>query len=71
MTTMEHPRIDDDLVAERYVVGRLGPAETAAFEEHFFDCARCLETVEHVRRFRDDLRSIADEIRPAPRAASP
>ena len=69
MIAMDHPRIDDDLVAERYVMDGLSATEKAAFEEHFFECAPCLETLEHVRRFREDLRSIADEVRPAPRKA--
>ena len=56
MTKMEHPSIDDELVPERYVAGRLPPEERARFEEHFFECARCLEAVELVRRFREDLR---------------
>lgn len=59
LTEMEHPRIDDDLVADRYVAGKLSAEERDRFEEHFFDCARCMETVEVVRRFRDDLREAA------------
>ncbi|HKB70638.1 MAG TPA: zf-HC2 domain-containing protein [Thermoanaerobaculia bacterium] len=52
---MEHQEIDTELFAERYVAGELAPEEQARFEEHFFDCAKCMETIEIVRRFRDDL----------------
>ena len=59
LTGMEHPKIDDELVADRYVAGKLSAEERDRFEEHFFDCAKCVETVEIVRRFRDDLREAA------------
>ena len=58
LTMMEHPSIDEDIVPERYVAGQLSAEESARFEEHFFECAKCLESVELVRRFRDDLRNL-------------
>ena len=58
LTRMEHPSIDEELVPERYVAGRLSPEEREKFEEHFFECPACIETVDLVRRFRDDLRAL-------------
>ncbi|HWC65286.1 MAG TPA: zf-HC2 domain-containing protein [Thermoanaerobaculia bacterium] len=68
---MDHPSIDEELVPERYVAGRLSPEEREKFEEHFFECPACIETVELVRRFRDDLRETFEATPPAPRAGRP
>ena len=70
LTRMEHPSIDEELVPERYVAGRLSPEERERFEEHFFECPACLESVELVGRFRDDLRDLADAA-PAAKPAPP
>ena len=43
---MDHPRIDDLLLPERYVTGRLNPAERAEFESHLVECPTCLDRVE-------------------------
>ena len=43
---MDHQLIDDGLWPERYVTGRLDPAERAQFEGHFVDCSSCLDRIE-------------------------
>ena len=49
---MDHRTIDADNVAdniaERYVTGRLSPAEAADFEEHFLDCPACCYAVAQI-----------------------
>ena len=58
---MDHGKIEDDNVVERYLLGRLSDAETALFEEHYLDCAACLEKLEGSRRLQDGLQRIAAE----------
>jgi hypothetical protein len=52
---IDHDRIDLEVTAERYVLGQLPPAEAQRFEEHFLDCAECLERVELAERLRHGL----------------
>lgn len=58
---MKHPEIDEQAVAEQYVVGRLTPAEIVAFEEHFLDCAQCIQAVEDAERLHRGLQMVAAE----------
>ncbi len=58
---MEHPRIDHDQVVDRYLVGRLTSEDEAAFEEHLFECAECLEKVQWGEELRRGLRTVAAE----------
>jgi hypothetical protein len=73
---LEHHQVEDELI-ERYVTGRLGDAERAAFEEHLVECAACLENTAWAEDFRGALgRAAADPsllTSPAavPRASSP
>ena len=55
-------------LAERYVLGQLDERQQEAFEDHYFDCAACLEQV----RALQDARAVlsASEVR-APRRAWP
>ena len=43
---MDHQLIDDGLLPERYVTGRLDSAERTRFEAHFVDCPACLDRIE-------------------------
>lgn len=63
---MEHSEAVDSQAAERYVLGEMSADERDRFEEHFFDCSECSQSV------RDDV-SIAAAIRTAARkqAAAP
>lgn len=58
---MDHSTIDADQIIERYVLGRLTEAETAAFEEHYLDCSRCLDQLEAAERLSTGLRGVATE----------
>lgn len=58
---MKHPRIDDDKVVDRYLVGRLSSEDEAAFEEHLFECESCLEQVQAGEELRRGLRAVAAE----------
>ncbi len=58
---MEHPRIDDEAILDRYVAGRLPEAEEALFEEHLFECTVCLEQVQAADELRRGLRVVATE----------
>src|SRR6185436_7204052 len=58
---MDHPTIDADNTAERYVTGRLPPEEAARFEEHYLDCPSCCARVEAAERLQRGLRRLAEE----------
>lgn len=58
---MDHAHIDEYHVAERYLMGQLPAAEAALFEEHYFDCAECLERLELAGRFRHALKGVVVE----------
>lgn len=58
---MEHPRIDDEAILDRYVAGRLSDADEVSFEEHLFECATCLERVQVADELRRGLRVVAAE----------
>ncbi len=56
---MDHAYIDDNQVAERYLMGKLPPEEAARFEEHSMSCAECLDRLETAERLRLGLRTVA------------
>src|SRR5215213_9386277 len=58
---MDHPTIDTDNIAERYVTGRLSPEEAAHFEEHYIDCPSCCARVEAAERLQRGFRRLAEE----------
>jgi hypothetical protein len=58
---MDHPTIDADNTAERYVTGRLPPEEAALFEEHYLDCPSCCARVESAERLQRGLRRLAEQ----------
>ena len=55
---MEHSEAIETMAAERYALGEMTPEERDRFEEHFFDCSECSQSV------RDDV-SIAAGVRAA------
>lgn len=63
---MDHTYIDENLVVDRYVMGRLSLEEAERFEEHYVHCPRCLDQLEEAERFRGAVREVATE--DAPRA---
>jgi Putative zinc-finger len=56
---MNHDTAEAEAIVERYANGTLPAEETAGFEEHLVDCARCLDRLEWTERLRDDLRAHA------------
>src|SRR3954466_8231285 len=58
---MDHPTIDAENVAERYVTGRLPSEEAAQFEEHYLDCPSCCARVEAAERLQRGLRRLGEE----------
>ncbi|MEM9555834.1 MAG: zf-HC2 domain-containing protein [Acidobacteriota bacterium] len=59
--SMTHPAIDDRSVVEHYVTGKLSPAETEAFEEHYLSCPACIRAIEDAERLHRGLAHIAAE----------
>lgn len=43
---MDHATIEDQQIVDRYVMGKLPPAEAARFEEHYLSCPECLDRLE-------------------------
>jgi hypothetical protein len=43
--------------AERYVLGQMGEAEQASFEEHFFGCDTCFASVQTLQQMQTALRT--------------
>jgi hypothetical protein len=58
---MDHARIDEDLIADRYLMGKLLDEDRRLFEEHFVDCARCLERLESIKSLRGALKELPVE----------
>ncbi|MEM8932795.1 MAG: zf-HC2 domain-containing protein [Acidobacteriota bacterium] len=58
---LDHPRIDDEHVIDRYLAGRLPAEMEARFEEHLFGCGSCLAAVEAGEHLRRGLREVAAE----------
>ena len=56
---MSHAWAEENLLADRYAMGKLSSDEAREFEEHFLDCAKCLETIEIVEGLRSGLRDAA------------
>ena len=56
---MDHPRIDEEQILDRYLVGRLSAEEEALFEEHLFECADCLEKARWGEELRRGLHEAA------------
>lgn len=55
---MDHARIDENQIADRYLMRKLDEAERRSFEEHFVDCAECLERLEAVGGLREGLKEL-------------
>lgn len=47
---MDHKRIEDEEIVERYILNRLSPEEEALFEEHYFGCDECFAEVQEMER---------------------
>jgi hypothetical protein len=58
---MDHHYIEGHNIPDRYLQGKLSSAERTRFEEHFVDCAECLDRLEMTEDLRDALRAVAAE----------
>jgi hypothetical protein len=58
---MEHSYIEDHHIADRYLSGKLSIKERMRFEEHFVDCAECLDRLQTIDDFCAGLRTVAAE----------
>jgi hypothetical protein len=58
---MDHREIEEHNIPDRYLQGKLAADERTRFEEHFMECAECLERLEMTEDFRTQLRIVASE----------
>lgn len=56
---MDHDLIEREQTVQRYLLGRLSPAETEAFEEHYLDCPECLAELRAAETLHRGLRAAA------------
>lgn len=57
--TVTHADVERLDLVDRYIAGRLDPAECEAFEDHFFSCDRCFADVRDVDRLKRAIRRAA------------
>ncbi|MGB6942986.1 MAG: zf-HC2 domain-containing protein [Bryobacteraceae bacterium] len=58
---MDHSRIEEQNLIDRYVRGTLPAAERAEFEEHFVECAECQEQIQIAKSLRLAVRESVAE----------
>ena len=56
---MDCRRVIGDEIAEQYVAGRLPEDDQVAYEQHYFQCARCFEELKNYRALRADLERVS------------
>ncbi|HEX3555168.1 MAG TPA: zf-HC2 domain-containing protein [Thermoanaerobaculia bacterium] len=56
---MDHERIAEQNVVERYVMGRLTPEEEELFEEHLLECQECRRQVAWEEDLQNSLHTVA------------
>lgn len=74
MREMEHEEAIETMAAERYALGELDKMDREAFEEHFFDCPVCAESVQTGMSMMDGGRAhvrshSSSNVKPFPRPA--
>jgi len=47
---MDHQKIENEKIIERYIVGKLTKKEERAFEEHYFGCDQCFEAAREMEK---------------------
>jgi len=61
---MDHLRIEERNLIDRYVRGTMPAAERVEFEDHFVDCAECQEQIEIAKSLRQAVReSVTEQVR--------
>jgi hypothetical protein len=58
---MDHSYIDEQQVAERYVLGQLSQEEAKRFEEHYLHCQQCLDRLEAAEGMQRGMQRVAAE----------
>lgn len=58
---MDHKYIDQFDIVESYLAGKLAAEESTEFEEHFVDCAKCVDRLETTKAFVEGLRVVASD----------
>lgn len=61
---MDHQSAVNRKLTERYILGELDAAESADFEEHFFECSLCAEDVRLTSRLVANLKVVLGEDTP-------
>jgi hypothetical protein len=52
---MDHSYVEDNNVAELYLMGKLSESDRAGFEMHFIDCERCIALLDETQNLREGL----------------
>lgn len=68
---MDCDSIVRDETAERYLMGQLRETEQAAYEQHYFECARCFAELSRLQAVREVLREHPPLLDPIPIARRP
>lgn len=61
---MDCSTVARDEILEGYLLGRLNEEDREAFEEHYFECARCFDDLRSLEAIRAELRLTAVEPEP-------
>jgi hypothetical protein len=56
---MDHKQIEESDLVDRYLMGKLAPDDSAQFEEHFVDCAQCVDRLSTTKDLIEGLRVVA------------
>ncbi len=63
---MDCGRVAREEIVETYVAGTLSEEEREAFEEHYFECARCLDDLQTLQAIRAELNRRRTDVEPGP-----
>lgn len=66
---MSHEQAVKQMAVERYLLGEMNEEEQAAFEEHYLNCAACLESVTFAGDFLQAAEPVAREVKAAEQRA--
>ena len=58
---MDCDRVAREEILESYLLGRLSEEDRDAFEEHYFECARCFDELQTLQAIQGELRRAGDE----------
>ena len=58
---LDHQKITDEQIIDRYVMNRLSPEEREAFEDYFMNNPEVLDELELAEAFQRDLSKVAVE----------